>query len=387
MAAVAASPGTWALEVLRHGQPGQAGACWPGWAWTPAHIASSRTAEFEAQFLAATGGAGVDIVLNALAGELTDASLRLLPRGGPFVEMGKTDVRDPAGSARDHPGVGLPGVRPGRGRAGPARARSWREVTGLLAAGDAGAAAGAGLGRAAGAGGVPVHEPGPAHRQDRADHPAGPGRPADGRARCWSPAAPATLGGAGRPAPGGDRAGAATLVLASRSGPAAPGRRGLAADLAGAGTAVQVTACDAADRAALAALLAAHPAACPLTGVVHAAGVLDDGVIGSLTPARVDAVMRPKADAAWNLHELTAGPGPGGVRAVLLGGGDASAAPGQGNYAAANAFLDALAARRRAPGLPAVSLAWGLWAAGQRDDRAPRRGADGPGSAAAGWPR
>ena len=89
-----------------------------------AHIASSRDAGFEAKFLAATGGAGMDIVLNALAGELTDASLRLLPRGGVFIEMGKTDIRDPAQVAADHPGVRLPGVRPGEaGRTG--WARSW----------------------------------------------------------------------------------------------------------------------------------------------------------------------------------------------------------------------------------------------------------------------
>ena len=104
MAAVAhrPAPGRWRCSR----RPARASApCWPGWAWTQAHIASSRTAEFEGEFLAATGGAGVDIVLNALAGELTDASLRLLPRGGAFVEMGKTDVRDPAAVAAEHPGV------------------------------------------------------------------------------------------------------------------------------------------------------------------------------------------------------------------------------------------------------------------------------------------
>ena len=97
------------------------------------------------------------------------------------------------------------------------------------------------------------------------------------------------------------------LVLASRSGPAAPGVPALAADLAAVGAGVRVAACDAGDRAALAGLLAGLPVACPLTAVVHAAGVLDDGVTESLTPARIDAVMRPKADAAWYLHELTAG--------------------------------------------------------------------------------
>ena len=71
----------------------------------PERVASSRDAGFAEKFLAATGGTGMDIVLNALAGELTDASLRLLPRGGAFIEMGKTDPRDPALVAHDHPGV------------------------------------------------------------------------------------------------------------------------------------------------------------------------------------------------------------------------------------------------------------------------------------------
>jgi acyl carrier protein len=154
---------------------------------------------------------------------------------------------------------------------------------------------------------------------------------------------------------------AGCLVLASRSGPAAPGSAALAAAVAAAGAGVVVTACDAADRGALAGLLASlrpHP---PLTGIIHAAGVLDDGVIESLTAQRIDAVMRPKADAAWNLHELTAG---AGLRDfVLFSAGAATfGAAGQGNYAAANSFLDALAATRRAQGRPAVSLAWGLWA-------------------------
>jgi NADP-dependent 3-hydroxy acid dehydrogenase YdfG/acyl carrier protein len=155
---------------------------------------------------------------------------------------------------------------------------------------------------------------------------------------------------------------ARTLILASRSGPAAPGAPALAAALAARGASVHVTACDTADRAALAGLVTQIPAGHPLKMVVHTAGVADDGVIGSLTPARVDAVMRPKADAAWHLHELTKD---AGLQAFIMFSSAAATfgGSGQGNYAAANAFLDALASYRRAAGLPATSLAWGLWAA------------------------
>jgi acyl carrier protein len=124
---------------------------------------------------------------------------------------------------------------------------------------------------------------------------------------------------------------------------------------------VRVAACDAADRAELAGLLAAVPADDPLTMVVHTAGVVDDATIGSLTPARVDNVMRPKADAAWHLHELTRD---ADLDAFVLFSSAAATfgGSGQGNYAAGNGFLDGLASYRRAAGLPATSLAWGLWA-------------------------
>src|SRR6202023_1160548 len=150
------------------------------------------------------------------------------------------------------------------------------------------------------------------------------------------------------------------LVLVSRRGPDAPGAQELAAELGTAGAEVQVVACDAADREALAKVIADIPVQHPLSAVIHAAGVLDDAVVTSLTPERIDAVLRAKVNAAWNLHELTRDLN---VSAFVMFSSMAGlvGSSGQANYAAANSFLDALAAHRRAHRLPAVSLAWGLW--------------------------
>jgi mycoketide-CoA synthase len=320
----------------------------------PGRIASSRTLDFARQFRAVTGGRGVDVVLDALAGEFVDASLGLLAPGGRFIEMGKADIREPAAVATRWPGVSyrafdLAEAGPerigqilalvldlfGRGVLAPLPVRSWD----LAQTGDA--LRFMGQGRHTGKNVVRV--------------PA----PLDPAGTVLVTGAPGVLGGltARRLV---TAHGAGRLLLASRRGPAASGAAKLAADLAEHGAHVQIAACDVADRAALTGLMGRVPAPHPLTAVIHAAGVLDDGVIGALTPERVDYVLAPKVDAAIALDELTAGLDLSAF--VLFSSASATfGTPGQGNYAAANAALDALAQQRRYRGLPAVSMGWGLW--------------------------
>jgi len=153
------------------------------------------------------------------------------------------------------------------------------------------------------------------------------------------------------------------LLLVGRRGIAAPAADALREELTELGAQVTIAACDVSDRDALELLLAAIPVATPLRAVVHTAGVVDDGVLTTLTPQRMDGVLRVKADAAWYLHELTRGHDL--MAFVLFGsGGGTFGAPGQANWAAASVFVDALAHYRAERGLPAVSLAWGMWSSG-----------------------
>ena len=318
------------------------------------HIASSRSDAFEAAFGRVTGGEGVDVVLNSLTGPLVDASLRLLRPGGRLVEIGKTDIRDPEQVARAHPSVQYTVydlMREEPEQVG----RMLRRVLELFAEGVL---------TPLPATTWPVQQAPEALRH--LAHARHTGKlvltmpsSLDPRGTVLVTGGTGTLGGLLARHLVTEH-GVRHLLLVSRRGPEAAGAAELTASLEALGAQVTVAACDTADREAVARLLASVPEDRPLTAVVHAAGLLQDATVETLTAEAVDAVLRPKVDAAWHLHELTRSL-PLSAFVTFSSVMATLGAPGQGNYTAANSFLDALAEVRRAEGLPAVSLAWGLW--------------------------
>ena len=325
------------------------------------HIGDSRSLEFEEKFRAATGDRGVDVVLDSLAGDFVDASLRLVAPGGVFLEMGKTDIRDAGEVAASTRGV--------RYRAFDlfeAGADHIERMLSELAA----------LFEDATLRPLPVttfdvrRAPAALRYLSQARHV---GKVVLTMPDEWALGTVVITGGTGMAGSALARHvvahhGVRNLVLIGRRGPDAPGAAELAADLSAGGAEVSVVACDAADRAALAKVLADIPVQHPLSAVIHTAGALDDAVVTSLTPERVDAVLRAKVDTAWNLHELTKD---SNLSAFVMFSSMAGlvGSSGQANYAAANSFLDGLAVLSAHP-RPAGDLA-GLGSVGsdQQHDR------------------
>ncbi|MCI4040044.1 type I polyketide synthase [Streptomyces sp. TRM75563] len=356
--------GTAALQLARHlGAVAHATASPDKWdalrsAGLPdERIASSRTPAFEQQFLGHTGGAGFDVVLNSLAGEYVDASLRLLPRGGRFLEMGKTDLRDPHELAAVHPGVVYRAfdVR----EPGPDRIQEMlRTLVGLFEEG--------------------ALEPPRVSAWDIRSAPEAFRYLADARhigkvvldlptpEEAWDTTRAVLItGGLGwlgliTARHLVERHGVRQLVLMGRSGPG-PGAQRAVDEMRALGADVRTVACDAADRGALATALdrLAHDGV-RIGGLVHAAGVLSGGVLTDLNAESFEQPLRPKVDAALNLHELTADLD---LSRFVVFSSVASTlnSAGQGVYAAANAFLEGLMEHRHATGRPGVSVVWGQW--------------------------
>ncbi|MEV7046667.1 SDR family NAD(P)-dependent oxidoreductase, partial [Amycolatopsis sp. NPDC051061] len=296
---------------------------------------------------------GVDVVLNSLTGEHIDASLNLLGDGGRFLEMGKTDLRELDEVASAHPGVTYRVFDLG----GEASADRVQELLAQL---------------------VELFEAGtirplPTSAWEITRAPEAFGWMSRGRhvgkivltvPRALDPEGTVLVtGGTGSLGALAARHlvaahGAQHLLLVSRRGQDAPGAAELAAEL---GVDVRIAACDLANRDAVAGLLDSIPAEHPLTAVVHTAGALDDGLLSAQTPERLDTVFRPKIDAVTHLDALTRNDDLA-LFAVYSSAAGVLGGVGQANYAAANAWLDALAQTRLAAGLPGTSLAWGLWA-------------------------
>ncbi|MFF0228596.1 SDR family NAD(P)-dependent oxidoreductase, partial [Streptomyces sp. NPDC004629] len=321
------------------------------WGVPAERLASSRDLDFRERFRAATADRGVDVVLNSLAGEFVDASVDLLAPGGRFLEMGKTDIRSP----EDFPARSLSYRAFDLMEAGADRIQEMlRELTALFETGGI---------RPLPVAAWDVRRAPEAFRfMSQARHV---GKLVLTVPQPLTPDGTVLITGAG--GLGGVVARhlvaehrVRNLVLVSRRGSDAPGAAELTADLAGQGARVTFAACDLTDRQALAAVMGAVGPEHPLTAVVHTAGILEDGVIGSQSQEQLDRVLAPKVDAVWNLHELTREYDLSRFVVFSSLAGQVGNS-GQGNYAAGNVFLDSLMARRRAEGLPGQSMAWGAW--------------------------
>jgi acyl transferase domain-containing protein/NADPH:quinone reductase-like Zn-dependent oxidoreductase/NAD(P)-dependent dehydrogenase (short-subunit alcohol dehydrogenase family)/acyl carrier protein len=323
------------------------------------HLWDSRSPTFAESVIASTGGRGVDVVLNSLTGDFIPASLAALAPGGRFVEIGKTDLWTPDRVAAVRSDVSYEIFDLGQ----PVQERPdevGRVLVDLLSHVAAGALPP--LPRRV----FPLPQAQDAFRfmaQARhvgkvvIRHPVPPAAPrADG-----SYLVTGGLGAVGLAlAEGLASSGAGHLVLVSRSAPNEDAEAAIAR-LRATGTTIQVASADVGDLDAVERVLSAIPQDRPLRGVIHAAGALDDGLVKQMTPARVDHVFAGKVRGAWHLHKLTLRH-PLDFFVLCSSTAAVFGSAGQSNYAAANAWLDALAQWRVRAGHPGLSVNWGAWA-------------------------
>jgi NADPH:quinone reductase-like Zn-dependent oxidoreductase/acyl carrier protein len=353
------------------------------------HVMDSRTLAFADEVMARTGGQGVDLVLNCLVGDAIPAGLSILRAGGRFCDISKRDIR------RDAPlplGLFRKGISYSAINLSTLIAEQ-PDVMGALLR-DVIARVGTGVLQPLRHEMFPISRATDAfQRMARAGHIGKIVLRLQDRDARIETSAPFVSPDATYLMTGGLGAlglataawlverGARHLTLIGRRRPS-PAAERMLADLRHAGADVAVLQADVTDRAEMVRVIETIDARWPLRGVVHTAGTLDDGVLMQLTPERVLSPMGPKVDGAWNLHELTA-ERPLDFFVLFSSAVSLIGAPGQANYAAANAFLDALARYRRSRGLPAVSVQWGPWTdvgmAALHTDRGERLAAQGMG--------
>ncbi|MFD1745540.1 SDR family NAD(P)-dependent oxidoreductase [Rhizobium helianthi] len=319
------------------------------------HIANSRNLDFAEQFRRVSGGAGMDVVINSLAGKFIDKTMEIMAVGGRFVEIGKTDVRNPEQVRERHPQIAYHyldwGVTSGFEKTG----QIFNALMRLFAQGAL---------QPLPLTAVAIQQAQDALRMmQQARHT---GKIVLTMPQQLNPEGTVLITG-GTGTLGALLAehlvtahGVKRLLLVSRSGAASPDAESVRSLLQAHGAEVDIKACDTADPTALKSLLDAIPAQHPLTGIFHTAGVLADATIANLTAEQIGKVFAPKVDAAWHLHDLTKHMDLA-VFALYSSINGVLGNAGQGNYAAANTFLDSLAIIRRRLGLPATSLGWGWW--------------------------
>ena len=324
------------------------------------HPMNSRTLAFADEVAQLTAGQGVDVVLNSLTGDFIEHSLAVLRPGGRFVEIGKVGSWSAATMAARRPDLHYYPFDIGEvGSAAPAlHERIWRELLAHFGAGRLRPLPYARFGAQDAVAAFRTMQQAKHTGKLVIDFAAQP--------VVLQPTATylitGGLGGLGlQIAQQLVADGARQLLLTGRQGVTTDAQRQAVAQLTAAGATIHVQPADLADRDAVQTLLATCQALAPLRGIIHAAGVIDDGVVTAQTPDRFATVMRPKVDGTWQLHTLTQGLALDffvcfSSASALLG------SAGQSNYAAANAFMDTLMQQRRQAGLAGLSINWGPWA-------------------------